>query len=173
MKTTTLYKTGALCLAFLSAGVFTAFDDAQTDEQKIEAAYNQLVTDFKMEQDQLCKTQALAAAQTQWMEMKNSMTEGGQTAVSGGNEKPTKPTSTSSSSSSSQGGNNGSSQANSNNTPPPPPKPTSKGSAAKSDKTTTTTKTGGGKGGAVKGKTATTKTGGGKGGAVKNKTGGK
>lgn len=114
MKKTTLYKTGALCLAFLSVGVFTAFDDAQTDEQKIEAAYNQLVTDFKMEQDQLCKTQALAAAQTQWMEIKNSMSEGGETASSGGNEKPA--------STSSQGGNSGASSQSTDKTPPPPPK---------------------------------------------------
>jgi len=116
MNKSKLYKIGALCLTFLGAGTFMAFDDAQTDEQKVETAYQQLVTDFNMEQEQLCKTQALAAAQAHWTALQNEGSEasGGNTVVTtttgggssqgtttttttGGNDEPTtttKPTPT-------------------------------------------------------------------------------
>jgi hypothetical protein len=110
MKKSRLYKISALCLTFLGAGTFMAFDDAQTDEQKVEAAYQELVTTFNMEQDQLCKTQALAAAQAEYAQM-NASAES-----TGGNDAPA----------SSTGGNSqpaSSNQGASDNTPPPPPPP--------------------------------------------------
>lgn len=137
MKKSKLYKVGALCLTFLGAGAFMAFDDAQTDEQKLETAYQQLVTDFNMEQDQLCKTQALAAAQAEWAQM-NASAESSE----GGNDAPASSNGGSSQSSSSQGG---------NSTPPPPPPPkedpkpttSTKGGATKAgDNTSTSTKGG-------------------------------
>lgn len=75
MKKTTFYKIGALSLTLLGAGVFTSFDDAMTDEQKIEAAYNQMVMDFKTEQTELCKTQALEMAQAEWARMQAAGSE--------------------------------------------------------------------------------------------------
>lgn len=122
MKKTSLYKIGALCFTFLGAGTFMAFDDAQTDEEKVETAYQQLVTDFKMEQDQLCKTQALAAAQAQFAQMQNAGGESSQggndtpPAVSGGNG-------SSQSSNSSSNNNSSADQGGNDNTPPPPPPP--------------------------------------------------
>jgi hypothetical protein len=149
MKNAKLYKVGALCLTFLGAGAFMAFDDAQTDEQKVEAAYEQLVADFKLEQDQLCKTQALAAAQEQFAQMSASVesSEGGNDApastTSGGNSdgssQPPTPTTTT------QGG---------NSTPPPPPPP------KEEPKPTAATKGGANQsGGKVSGKGGATKTG--------------
>jgi len=97
MKKSSLYKISALCLTFLGAGTFMAFDDAQTDEQKLETAYQQLVTDYNLEQDLLCKTQALAAAQAEWAGLQTGGTEEatstaapttGSTSQSGGNEQP-------------------------------------------------------------------------------------
>lgn len=113
MKKSKLYKVGAFCLTFLGAGAFMAFDDAQTDEQKVEAAYEQLVADFHMEQDALCKTQALAAAQDQFAQMNASAQSS-----EGGNDAPA----------ASIGGNGGSSQSSGasqggSSTPPPPPPP--------------------------------------------------
>ena len=92
MKKTTLYKIGALSLTLLGAGVFTSFDAAMTDEQKIEAAYNQMVTDYKAEQTELCKTQALEMAQAEFARMQAEMASGGDDAptYSGGNDKPTR-----------------------------------------------------------------------------------
>lgn len=96
MKKTTFYKIGALSLALLSAGVFTSFDDAMTDEQKIEAAYNQKVMDYKMEQTELCKSQALAMAQAAWAEKQAEMATGDGTEVppatsyTGGSSKPSR-----------------------------------------------------------------------------------
>lgn len=73
MKKTTFYKIGALSLSLLGAGIFTSFDNAMTDEQKIEAAYNQMVTDYKAEQTELCKRQALEMAQAEWAKMQSEM----------------------------------------------------------------------------------------------------
>jgi hypothetical protein len=86
MKKSGLYKVGALCLTFLGAGTFMAFDDAQTDEQKVETAYQEMVTTFKMEQDQLCKTQALVAAQAHWtaLQAENATTGTTVTTTTGG-----------------------------------------------------------------------------------------
>lgn len=144
MNKSRLYKVGALCLTFLGAGTFMAFDDAQTDEQKVEAAYQLLVTDFKMEQDSICKTQALAAAQAEYAQMSASAesTEGGNAPAA----------STGGSSQSAQGG---------NSTPPPPPPPpkeepkatstNTKGGATKSgDNTAVSTKGGATKSGDTK-----------------------
>lgn len=76
MKKTTFYKIGALSLALLGAGVFTSFDDAMTDEQKIEAAYNEMVMEYKAEQTEICKSQALAMAQAEWARMQAEMAAG-------------------------------------------------------------------------------------------------
>lgn len=120
MKKTRLYKIGALCFTFLGAGAFMAFDDAQTDEQKIETAYQQLVTDFKMEQDQLCKTQALAAAQAQFAQMQNA---GGESSQGGNDTPPAISGGNGSSQSSNNNNNNNANQGGNDNTPPPPPPP--------------------------------------------------
>ncbi|MGH1337937.1 MAG: hypothetical protein ACRBFS_17585 [Aureispira sp.] len=90
MKKTTFYKIGALSLALLGAGAFTSFDGAMTDEQKIEAAYNQMVVDYKTEQTELCKTQALEEAQKQFAQMQAEMAGGDAPTYSGGSDKPTR-----------------------------------------------------------------------------------
>lgn len=96
MKKSGLYKVGALCLTFLGAGTFMAFDDAQTDEQKVETAYQELVTTFKMEQDQLCKTQALVAAQAHWtaLQAESATTGTTVTTTTGGSSSKGKGTTT-------------------------------------------------------------------------------
>lgn len=76
MKKTTFYKIGALSLALMSAGAFTSFDAAMTDEQKIDAAYNEMVMEYNAEQTELCKTQALAMAQAEWARMQADMANG-------------------------------------------------------------------------------------------------
>lgn len=107
MKKTTFYKIGALSLALLGAGVFTSFDDAMTDEQKIEAAYNEMVMEYKAEQTELCKSQALAMAQAEWARMQAEMAagegDGGEAPTySGGSNRPTRNTGGSSGSSGSE-----------------------------------------------------------------------
>jgi hypothetical protein len=77
MKKTTFYKIGALSLALLGAGVFSSFDDGMTAEQKIEAAYNEMVIEYKAEKAELCKSQALAMAQAEWARMQQNMATGG------------------------------------------------------------------------------------------------
>ncbi|MFK7798397.1 MAG: hypothetical protein AB8E82_13170 [Aureispira sp.] len=172
MKKTTFYKIGALSLALLGAGVFTSFDDAMTDEQKVEAAYNQMVTDYKAEQTELCKTQALEMAQAELARMQAEM------AGSGGGDAPTYSGSSKTRNMSSSSSNTGSEEppvtttgGNVDNTPPPPPKKdpnaaSTKGGAVQQGTGSVTTKGGATqKGGATKsgsGSSASTK-----GGAVK------
>lgn len=69
MKKTTFYNIAFVCLAFAGLGVFTAFNDAQTDDQKVDAAYDLLLTTFATEKDAECKAQALAQAATEFQAM--------------------------------------------------------------------------------------------------------
>ena len=77
MKKTTFYKVGALCLSLSGLGLFTAFDDSMTDDQKIEQAVQTLTDEFMAAQDALCKEQALAAAQAQWDQMQQTSESSG------------------------------------------------------------------------------------------------
>ncbi len=105
MKKTTFYKIGALSLALLSAGVFTSFDDAMTDEQKVQAKLDTMVMEFETAQTELCKSQALAMAQAEWARMQQEMAAGdgtvppsytggsrGDKPVTGGNSGSEEPT---------------------------------------------------------------------------------
>jgi hypothetical protein len=144
MKKTTFYKIGALSLTLLGAGVFTSFDDAMTDEQKIEAAYNQMVMDFKAEQTELCKTQALEMAQAEWARMQAGGSESGAAPTYSGSSATRNISSSSSGSEEPPAATTG---GNVDNTPPPPPKEdpnaaTTKGGAVQQGTGSVTTKGG-------------------------------
>ncbi len=66
MKKITIYNIGLFCLALIGISSLMAFDGDQSDEQKIDAAYNELVSAYKMEKDSLCKVAALEEAQVQF-----------------------------------------------------------------------------------------------------------
>ena len=63
MKKVTIYNIAFVCLALIGIGALTAFDGSETDEQKIEKAYQVLVDTYNAEQDSLCKVSAMAAAE--------------------------------------------------------------------------------------------------------------
>jgi len=70
MKKTILYIGSFAFAAFVG---LTAFTDAQSDDQKIEAKFQEMVTSFKAEKVAACKAAALATAQAQYNAMMSSM----------------------------------------------------------------------------------------------------
>ena len=74
MKKSFFYIAGLTVTAF---GLFAAFTDAaQTDEQKIEAAYTAKVDAFKQEEDATCSVNALSTAQDEVYNMAAAAAEG-------------------------------------------------------------------------------------------------
>jgi hypothetical protein len=96
MKKTILYIGSFALVAFIG---LTAFSDAQTDDQKIEAKYQEMVTNFKAEKAASCKMAAVSTAEAQYQATMNSMgaTDAGTTtsqpaASSGSSQPAVKPT---------------------------------------------------------------------------------
>jgi len=63
MKKTILYIGSFALAAFVG---LTAFSDAQSDDRKIEAKYQEMVTNFKAEKDAACKLAAVSTAEAQY-----------------------------------------------------------------------------------------------------------
>jgi len=93
MKKTILYIGSFALAAFIG---LTAFSDAQTDDQKIEAKYQEMVTNFKAEKTAACKLAAVSTAEAQYQATMNSMgatdaTTSGQPSSGGSNQPAVKP----------------------------------------------------------------------------------